>query len=118
MKDCRDTITAVENLDLTSVILQLNGYTDLVGLNIVELVSEYRRFLAVKVLHEDTGLPACLSPSTFVGRVWRAHLLNPGHYIRCCNKLGVDAKRILIQKSAVNFPNFIIVLSGHWLRFY
>ena len=89
-------ITSVENLDLTSVIRQLNGYSDLVGLNIVELVSEYRRFLAVKVLHADTGLPASLSPSASVGRVWRAHLLNPGHYIQCCNKLGRDAKRNLI----------------------
>ena len=48
------------------------------------------RFLAVKVLHEDTGLPASLSPSAAVGTVWRTHLLNPGHYIRCCNNLGVS----------------------------
>jgi hypothetical protein len=90
MNDYRDTIISAENLDLTSVVRQLYGSSDLAGINIVELVHEYRRFLAVKVLHEDTGVPSSLSPSASVATVWRAHLLNPGHYIRCCNKLGVS----------------------------
>jgi len=90
MKDYRDTINSAENLDLSSLVRQLYDSSDLSGINIVELVHEYRRFLALKVLHEDTGLPASLSPSAAVGTVWRAHLLNPGHYIQCCNNLGVS----------------------------
>ena len=47
------------------------------------------RFLALKVIYQDTGIPTDLSPSALVDLVWHTHISNPGHYLDTCNKLGV-----------------------------
>merc|ERR1712112_705189 len=54
------------------------------------LLSEYRRFLALKVISGDTSTPMMLSPSPLIDQVWHIHLLMPAHYLDCCRALGVD----------------------------
>merc|ERR1719309_681394 len=85
-----EVLATVQSLDLSIVFRQLRSLSQqLKGVNIERLVQEYRRFLAVKVIYRDTGIPTDLSPSAVVDLVWHTHINNPGHYLDICNKLGV-----------------------------
>jgi len=84
-----EVLASVEALDLAIVHRQLKGRRELTGVNIDELVQEYRRFLALKVLYKDTATPTDLSPSALVDLVWHTHMNNPSHYQDSCHKLGV-----------------------------
>ena len=85
-----EVLATVQSLDLSILVRQLRRLSEqLKGVNIEKLVQEYRRFLAVKVIYRDTGIPTDLSPSALVDLVWHTHISNPGHYLDTCSKLGV-----------------------------
>jgi len=54
------------------------------------LLTEYRRFLALKTIFHDTSPPLALSPSAIIDQVWHLHLLTPVHYTKCCKLLGEE----------------------------
>ena len=48
---------------------------------------EYKKFLHLKLVMEDTEIPAILSPSTLVDKVWHAHMLRPFAYNNFCQSV-------------------------------
>jgi hypothetical protein len=48
---------------------------------------EYKKFLHLKFVMEDTEIPAILSPSTLVDNVWHAHMLRPSTYNNFCQSV-------------------------------
>ena len=52
-------------------------------MNIPDLLEEYKKFLANKVIAKDTTEPLLLSPSGLIGQVWQAHLLSSSRYYYC-----------------------------------
>lgn len=62
--------------------------------DIPELVTEYKKFLAIKVLTGDVALPQSFSPSPLVDQVWHQHLLLPGHYLATCKILQCALKSL------------------------
>jgi hypothetical protein len=48
---------------------------------------EYKKFLHLKIVMEDTEIPAILSPSTLVDNVWHAHMLRPSAYNNFCQSV-------------------------------
>ena len=48
---------------------------------------EYKKFLHLKMVMEDTDIPVILSPSTLVDSVWHAHMLRPSAYNNFCQSL-------------------------------
>ena len=48
---------------------------------------EYKKFLHLKFVMEDTEIPAILSPSTLVDNIWHAHMLRPSAYNNFCQSI-------------------------------
>ena len=57
------------------------------GTNLDDLLDAYKKFLALKVICEDTGVPQKFSPSPLVDLVWHAHIMRPVLYRDACNAL-------------------------------
>lgn len=52
-----------------------------------DLVSEYRRFLVLKLYLGDVSVPGLLAPSTSVHFAWKQHMLAPRKYVLDCSFL-------------------------------
>ena len=48
---------------------------------------EYKKFLHLKMVMEDTDVPAFLSPSTLVDQVWHVHMMRPSIYHNFCQSM-------------------------------
>jgi len=78
-------IDAANALDLSPLepSLARQGVED-----IPELLTEYKKFLAIKVVTGDVASPQSFSPGPLVDQVWHEHLLLPRHYLAACRALG------------------------------
>ena len=79
-------VSAAASLDLTFLEPVLSQ--SLPAVNIPELLEEYKKFLAIKVIAGDTSEPLLLSPSALVDQAWHAHLLSTASYSAACSALG------------------------------
>jgi len=79
-------VIAALNIDLA--ILKPFLTATLPSVNVPQLLIEYKRFLALKVISEDTSDPMFLSPSALVDQAWHAHLLHTAQYRAACSALG------------------------------
>ena len=80
-------VTTALNLDLDFLAPFL--IANLPSVDIPQLLLEYKKFLAIKVIAEDTSAPLLLSPSILIDQVWHAHLLDTAKYRAACSELGV-----------------------------
>jgi len=78
--------TALE-MDISYLLQNLSE--KLPPVNISELLEEYKKFLAIKVIAKDASAPIHLSPSALVEQVWHLHLLHTAEYRAACSSLGV-----------------------------
>jgi len=78
-------VTAALNIDLT--ILKPFLTATLPSINIPQLLIEYKKFLALKVISGDTSDPMFLSPSALVDQAWHVHLLHTAQYRAACAAL-------------------------------
>jgi len=112
MPEHKAIVTAASLLDLSLLEPVLSRSLPLV--NIPQLLDEYKKFLAIKVIARDTSEPILLSPSALIEQVWQAHLLSTVSYREACTALGavihhshsggedgqiVERKRIDLTKS-------------------
>jgi len=79
-------VTAASILDLSLLEPVLSRSLPLV--DIPQLLNEYKKFLAIKVIARDTSEPLLLSPSALLERVWQAHVLSTASYRDACTALG------------------------------
>ena len=82
----RSIVTAALNIDLAVLEPFLAG--KLPSVNIPQLLIEYKKFLSLKVISEDTSDPQFLSPSSLVDQAWQVHLLHTAQYRAACLALG------------------------------
>jgi len=102
MANCdEEIIKAALALDLSSVVQSLTD--TLPNVDIMELIQEYKKFLAIKVIAKDATDPIRLSPSALIDQVWHIHILHTVSYREACSALGVfidhDPKAALASDS-------------------
>ena len=85
----QEVVLRAENLDLSFLIPVLTNKILNRSINPNVLFREYKRFLAIKVIAEDTEAPFSLSPSAVVDQVWHQHILHTKQYRLTCTALGV-----------------------------
>ena len=83
----QEVVQIAENLDLSFLLPMLSRKVPK-ALNLNELVKEYKRFLALKVIFEDFEEPFTLSPSALVDLVWHLHISYTKKYRLSCSLLG------------------------------
>jgi len=83
----QEVVQKAENLDLAFLVPMLSRKVPK-ALNLNELVKEYKRFLALKVIFEDFEEPFTLSPSALVDLVWHLHISYTKQYRLSCSLLG------------------------------
>jgi len=83
----QEIIRAALALDLSYLAQSLSD--KLPSVDIVELLEEYKKFLAIKVIAKDATAPIHLSPSALIDQVWHQHLLHTAQYRAACSALGV-----------------------------
>lgn len=69
---------------------RIGDWDDLIHEFGAEYVRDYQKFLVIKVLDRDFTADESKqvhTPTLPVERVWRAHLLRPRHYAKCCRVL-------------------------------
>ena len=79
---------------MTNKLIQYDVYED-VGQYLDEIqsslkrtvVEEYKKFLHLKSLMNDTEVPAILSPSQLVDQVWHVHMMRPIMYREFCQEV-------------------------------
>jgi len=81
-------VTAALNIDLA--ILEPFLTAKLPSVNVPLLLLEYKKFLALKVISEDTSVPMFLSPSALIDQAWHVHLLHTAQYRDACSVLGAN----------------------------
>jgi len=81
-------VTAALNIDLA--ILEPFLTAKLPSVNVPLLLLEYKKFLALKVISEDTSVPMFLSPSALIDQAWHVHLLHTAQYRDACSALGAN----------------------------
>jgi len=90
VKETKDerAVREATNLDLLFLLPALREKCPR-GFNLLRLLEEYKRFLAIKTISGDTEEPLSLSPSALVDLVWHEHILHSRQYRLACTKLGV-----------------------------
>jgi len=83
----QEIIRAALALDLSYLVQNLSD--KLPSVNIPQLLEEYKKFLAIKVIARDATDPTHLSPSALIEQVWHLHLLHTAQYRAACSTLGV-----------------------------
>jgi len=86
----KQTLSLALELDLTFLETSLAQKPLLDSYEIKQLIEEYKKFLALKVIAGDTDTPTDLSPSPLIDQVWHAHLLESKQYLAACKSLGID----------------------------
>ena len=102
-------VTTASNLDLSFLEPVLSQ--SLTYMSIPELLEEYKKFLAIKVIAKDTSEPLLLPPSGLIGQVWQAHLLSSARYREACTALGAV---IAIVLQEILKPGQELLLGGWW----
>lgn len=87
MATSQEIIRAALALDLSYLVQSLSD--KLPSVDIAELLEEYKKFLAIKVIAKDATAPIHLSPSALIDQVWHQHLLHTAQYRAACSALGV-----------------------------
>jgi len=80
-------VNSALNLDISFLVPLLSSKLHS-SVKIPELLEEYKKFLALKIITEDTSEPLLLSPSALIDQVWHAHILHPLKYQAACSALG------------------------------
>ncbi|KAJ3374540.1 hypothetical protein GGF31_007318 [Allomyces arbusculus] len=76
-----------DNLDLDSLAVNLCNDPYAMPADLIDLaIHEYRRFLVLKVAHND-GQAVLLSPSAIIDAVWHAHILDTRAYLAMNQRL-------------------------------
>ena len=86
----QEAVLRAENLDLSFLIPVLTNKIPNRSIKPNDLLREYKRFLAIKVIAEDTEAPFSLSPSAMVDQVWHQHILHTKQYRLTCTQFGVN----------------------------
>ena len=76
----KDLINAALNLDLKELEENIEMVPKMSLIIMKELVSEYKKFLAVKVYLNDVDIPYRCSPSPLIDQVWHLHLMESNHH--------------------------------------
>ena len=82
----QEVIRAALELDLSFLDQSLSDKLPFV--DIFELLQEYKKFLAIKVIAKDATAPIHLSPSALIDKVWHLHILHTAKYRAACSALG------------------------------
>ena len=116
-------VAAAASLDLTFLEPVLSQ--SLPSVNIPELLEEYKKFLAIKVIAGDTSEPLLLSPSALVDQAWHAHLLSTASYSAACSALGAVIHHSLagsqdvemVRRKRIDFSSPALLVSSGRLSF-
>ena len=84
----KKVIEAAMALDLSYLVPMLSSKLP-PSVDIKQLIEEYKKFLAIKVISNDTQCPMNLSPSALIDQVWHEHILHTVKYREACTSLGV-----------------------------
>ena len=85
----QEIIDAALNLDLSFLVKAVIVRSRLSSVNTLQLLVEYKKFLAIKVISKDTPDPSNLSPSALIDEAWHSHILYTAKYRAACTALGV-----------------------------
>ena len=78
--------TLSEKLVRYDVFEEVGEFLDSIPMNLRRSATEeYKKFLHIKLLMEDTATPAILSPSGIIDQVWHVHLMRPTVYSNFCH---------------------------------
>ena len=84
----KKVIEAAMALDLSYLVPMLSSKLP-PSVDIKQLIEEYKKFLAIKVISNDTQCPMNLSSSALIDQVWHEHILHTVKYREACTSLGV-----------------------------